>query len=89
MDRILKPRVSRRTFLYSGAAAGAGTILAIGSSGSDAATAKVPKQTVNYQMTPKGQARCGTCTYFQAPSGCNFVNGPISPTGWCALYQTK
>ena len=89
MDRILKPRVSRRSFLHSGAALGAGAILAVGSSGSNAATAKVPKQTVNYQMTPKGQARCGSCAYFQAPSGCNFVNGPISPTGWCTLYQAK
>ena len=89
MDRILKPRVSRRTFLSTGTAVGAGAILGLGSSGSNAATAKVPKQTVDYQMSPKGQARCGTCSYFQAPSGCNFVNGPISPSGWCTLYKAK
>lgn len=89
MDRILKPRVSRRSFLRCGTVAGAGAILAFGSSGSSAATAKVPKQTVNYQMTPKGPARCGTCAYFEAPSGCNYVNGPISPAGWCMLYKAK
>lgn len=64
-------------------------MLGFGPSRSEAATAKVAKQTVDYQMTPKGQARCGTCSFFQAPSGCNFVNGPISPTGWCMLYKTK
>jgi hypothetical protein len=89
MDRILNPRVSRRTFLHTGTVAGAGAILGFGPGRSEAATAKVAKQTVNYQATPNGQARCGTCTYFQAPSGCNFVNGPISPTGWCTLYKAK
>ena len=88
MDRILKPQVSRRTFLHAGAAA-TGAIIGLGAARSDAATAKVAKDTVNYQMTPKGPARCGTCSYFQAPSGCNFVNGPISPTGWCVLYKPK
>ncbi len=88
MDRILKPRVSRRTFLHSGVAA-TGAVIGFGAGASEAATAKVAKETVNYQTTPKGQGRCGTCAYFQAPSGCNFVNGPISPTGWCMLYKAK
>ncbi len=88
MDRILGPRVSRRTFLHSGAVAG-GAILGLAAGAAEAASAKVPKETVNYQMRPNGQARCGTCSYFQAPSGCNFVNGPISPTGWCALYKAR
>ncbi|MEA3080677.1 MAG: hypothetical protein QOD54_345 [Sphingomonadales bacterium] len=87
MDRILRPRVSRRSFLHVSAAAGS-AIIGVGS-GAAAATAKVAKGTVNYQMTPKGQARCGTCSYFQAPSGCNFVNGPISSTGWCMLFKPK
>jgi len=88
MDRILEPRVSRRAFLRAGAAAG-GAIIGLGTRAACAATAKVAKDTVNYQMTPKGQARCGACSYFQAPSGCNFVNGPISPTGWCMLFKRK
>lgn len=88
MDRVLKPRVSRRTFLRAGAAAGSGAVLGF-TSAAPAATAKVAKETVSYQMSPKGPARCGTCAYFQAPSGCNFVSGPISPTGWCMLYKAK
>lgn len=87
MDRVLKPRVSRRTFLHAGAAAG-GAILGFAST-APAATAKVAKETVNYQPSPKGPAHCAACTYFQAPSGCNFVNGPISPSGWCVLFKAK
>ena len=88
MDRILKPRISRRIFLQGGAAA-TGAIIGLRAAGSEAATAKVGKDAVSYQMSPKGPARCGTCAYFQAPSGCNYVNGPISPTGWCVLYKPK
>jgi anaerobic selenocysteine-containing dehydrogenase len=87
MDRILKPRVSRRTFLNAGAAAG-GAILAFGSS-ARAASAKVAKETVNYQPSPRGAAHCSACAYFQAPSSCNFVNGQISPSGWCVLFKPK
>lgn len=83
--------LSRRRFLRFGAAAGSGAVIGLGLIGgsSAAATAKVPKQTVSYQQTPKGQARCGTCSFFQAPSGCNYVEGPINPSGWCTLYQAK
>lgn len=74
-------------FLHAGAAAGGG-ILAFAST-SQAAPAKVTKATVNYQPSPKGPAHCAACAYFQAPSGCNFVNGPISPSGWCVLFKPK
>ena len=87
MDRILKPRVSRRTFLQTGAVAG-GAALGFAST-AGAATAKVAQATVNYQPSPKGPAHCGACAYFQAPSNCNFVNGPISPYGWCVLFKPK
>jgi anaerobic selenocysteine-containing dehydrogenase len=83
-------QVSRRRFLHLGAAAGGGAVFGLGSIGpASAATAKVPKQTVNYQAAPKGQSRCGTCSFFQSPSSCNYVDGPISPSGWCMLYQPK
>jgi len=87
MDRLLKPRVSRRTFLHASGVAG-GAILSLAST-ARATTAKVAKQTVSYQPNPKGPAHCAACAYFQAPSGCNFVNGPISPSGWCMLFKPK
>ena len=87
MDRILTPRVSRRSFLRTGALA-SGAVLGFASA-AEAGTAKVGKATVNYQPSPKGAAHCSACTYFQAPSNCNFVNGPISPSGWCMLFKPK
>ena len=90
MDKESSPsQVSRRCFLaigaYAGGAALAGSVMASRAQ----AAAKVAKQTVNYQMSPKGPARCGSCAYFKAPNSCNFVDGAISPTGWCVLYKPK
>jgi secreted PhoX family phosphatase len=87
MDRILNARLSRRIFLNASALAASG-IVGFGSA-VKAATAKVAKETVNYQASSRGPAHCAACAYFQAPSGCNFVNGPISPSGWCMLFKPK
>jgi len=84
--------LARRHFLRLGAVACGGAAIGVGLFGppfADAATAKVSKQTVGYQQTPKGQARCGTCSFFQAPSSCNYVDGPINQSGWCTLYKAK
>lgn len=87
----LRP-LSRRRFLRSSAVAGGGAVVGfglLGSSSANAATAKVSKQTVGYQPMPKGPARCGACSFFQAPASCNYVEGPINPLGWCTLYRAK
>jgi hypothetical protein len=82
---------SRRRFLYLSAAVSGGTAIGLGLLGSSgyAATAKVSKETAGYQQTPKGQSKCGTCSFFHAPSSCNYVEGPINPSGWCTLYNAK
>jgi len=83
-------KISRRNFLHmAGASGGAMLGIAVAGAPAAAATSKVPKQTVNYQPTPNGQARCGNCAFFQAPSACNYVDGPINPNGWCMLYKAK
>ena len=84
--------LSRRRLLCLGALAGGGAVIGLGlfePPAANAAAAKVYKQTVSYQQAPKGQAHCATCTFFQAPSSCNFVEGPINPSGWCTLYRAK
>jgi secreted PhoX family phosphatase len=82
--------LSRRRFLRVGAAAGSGAVLGIALPASAASqSSKVAKQTVSYQPSPRGAARCASCSFFQAPSSCNYVDGPISPTGWCVLYRAK
>ena len=83
--------LSRRRFLRAGAVAGGGVIGfgLLWPQVANGAAAKVSKQTVGYQQTPKGQAHCSSCSFFQAPASCNYVEGPINPSGWCSLYHAK
>ena len=86
----MSDKFSRRNFLRLAGASGSAMIgAALVGAPATAATGKVPKQTVNYQAKPNGQARCGNCAFFQAPSGCNYVDGPINPEGWCMLYKAR
>jgi hypothetical protein len=42
---------------------------------------------VLYQPTPRGGLSCGGCTFFRKPRSCQVVEGEISPTGWCRLFD--
>jgi hypothetical protein len=62
-----------------------------GSPGGDQAApapaAKVSQASVQYQMQPKGDQKCGNCKYFIAESNaCQLVEGEISPEAWCVLW---
>jgi hypothetical protein len=83
-SRIAHQGVSRRRIL-------AGTVLALGAAAVSEALAqqKLAQADVNYQGTPKGSQRCGTCYNFQQPNGCKFVQGNISADGWCQLFAPK
>ena len=83
-----KGGVSRRDFLHVAAIGGGATILGAGLIASPAA-AKMSPKAMSYQPTPKGNQRCDNCANFQAPGGCKLVDGPISPAGWCILYNPK
>jgi len=73
---------TRRTLLV-GAAMAAGTV-------SRAQAQPSFKQAdVMYQTMPKDGQRCGLCTNFTPPSGCQLVQGMISPTAWCQLFSPK
>jgi hypothetical protein len=72
--------------------AGGAAVLAMGIGQRRAAAAddvKVPPDSVSYQTSPKGADQCSTCGFFAAPAGCSVVEGTISPTGWCQLYDKK
>jgi hypothetical protein len=55
------------------------------------------KDQVGYQDVPHNGAVYAQCVYFEcAPaiggvvnSRCQMVAGPISPSGWCAIWATK
>jgi hypothetical protein len=81
-------RISRRAALT-------GTALALGAAtaatlvGQAEAQQKISQALATYQATPKGADRCGVCTNFQPPNECKFVQGEISPSGWCQLFSRK
>lgn len=81
--------LARRDFLYV-AALGGGAMLG-GSLVAPPALAanKLPPKAVNYQPTPRGIQRCDNCVNFQPAASCRLVEGAISPSGWCTLYNAK
>lgn len=72
-----------------------GTALALGAVTADAAMShtsaqqKIAQAVIGYQNTPKGDQHCGVCFNFQPPDACKFVDGSISPNGWCQLFAAK
>jgi hypothetical protein len=54
-----------------------------------AAKDKMTQKDAGYQDTPNGAQQCDKCKLFQPPSACTFVEGTISPTGWCKIFQPK
>ena len=77
--------VSRRTILIG--AAGAVPLLALGTTGAEAA--KLSQSAARYQATPKDSKQCSNCNLFLPPNACKSVDGTISPSGWCVLWVKK
>jgi hypothetical protein len=81
-------RISRRVVLTSAALSlGAATAATVVSQ--SAAQEKISQAVAKYQTTPKGDQRCDGCVNFQPPNACKFVQGDISPNGWCQLFAAK
>jgi hypothetical protein len=51
-----------------------------------AAQAKSSKAATAYRGSPNGRERCANCSWFEAPSGCGVVKGPVTANGWCNLW---
>jgi hypothetical protein len=83
-----RPYVSRRAAL-TGTALALGTVAAAVVTRQAAAQEKISFAIALYQQTPKGNDRCGLCANFRPPHACQFVQGQISPTGWCQLFTPK
>ena len=54
-----------------------------------ARAAKVSQSSVGYQNSPKSDQQCSNCAQFVPPNACNFVDGNISPSGWCQIWAKK
>ena len=81
-------RVSRRIAL-TGMALALGVAAAATAVLQAAARQKISQADAKYQGTPKGDQRCDDCISFQPPNACKFVQGNISPSGWCQLFSPK
>jgi hypothetical protein len=87
-DRKNYERISRRAAL-------AGTVLVLGAAAAATAVSqasaqqKISQADAKYQATPKDDQRCDGCVNFQPPNACKFVEGDISPSGWCQLFVKK
>jgi hypothetical protein len=92
-----EPDVSRRGFFrqaVGGAAAvGAGAFSAMAMSGPVQAQygggPYVWKSTAYYRDAPNGPEFCGRCVHFRPPAGCQIVEPPISPGGWCRYFYPQ
>ena len=81
-------RISRRVLLSRAALSlGAATVATMVSQA--AAQVKLSQVDAKYQTTPKGDQHCDGCVNFQPPNACKFVQGDISPNGWCQLFGAK
>jgi len=80
--------VSRRTLL-AGTAITVAVTAAQGLSHSARADDKATKEQAKYQDHPNGQQRCEICVNFQPPNRCAFVQGDISPKGWCQFFAAR
>lgn len=48
---------------------------------------KASQASVQYQVQPQGEQKCGNCMHFNADSNtCKVVEGQISPEGWCRIW---
>jgi hypothetical protein len=50
---------------------------------------KLSQADARYEGTAKGSQHCVSCLHFQPPHGCKFVQGEISPDGWCQLFTKR
>jgi hypothetical protein len=82
-------RISRRAVLATGAALSLGAATAAAVVSQAVAQQKIKQADAKYQTTPKGDQRCDGCVNFQPPNACKFVDGNISPSGWCELFAAK
>ena len=82
--------LSRRT-VVSRAVMGGAALIATFAQLRNAQAAKFPQTSpaVAYQPTPKDGRQCDGCMLFQAPDGCQVVDGKVAPTGWCKLWAKK
>jgi hypothetical protein len=92
MSNKCTEQVSRRELIRAGAAAVGGAALisaSVMATPAQAQSAKVSQLTAGYQNHPSSGQSCSNCGFFKPATSCTIVDGSVTPTGWCKLYQKK
>lgn len=92
-ENLPRRETSRRSLLHGALLATGGVVLgaaalAVGGEAAAAAT-KMSQKKAAYRDTPLGKSRCDNCGLWRPPAACKTVESPISPAGWCNLYNSK
>ena len=85
-------QASRRGLLRGAVLATGGVVLAavaVGVAGEAVAATKMSQKAAGYRNKPLGRSQCDGCALWQPPAACKMVEGAISPTGWCNLFNAK
>jgi len=80
---------SRRSLLRGALLLAGGTLAAAVIPVRKAYAQKAPKADMKYQDSPKDGQKCDQCVYWQAPNKCGVVEGDISASGWCVMFNKK
>jgi hypothetical protein len=48
---------------------------------------KMSREAAKYQDSPRGGLSCSVCTFFRRPRTCQVIDGEVSPSGWCQLFD--
>lgn len=83
-SHIMQSGVSRRSLIRALA-----TVPFVAMAATKALAAKLSQKSVGYQNHPRGSQSCSSCRLYRAPNECAEVQGPISPHGWCHIYNPK
>jgi len=91
-ENLLRRETSRRRLLHGALLATGGAVLAVAAmtvGGEAVAASKMSQKSAGYRGTPLGKSRCDNCGLWRGPASCKTVDGVISPSGWCNLYNSK
>ena len=61
---------------------------AMGAQPGSTGSGKAPQRQVKYRQA-EGARSCQACVFFQGPDACQLVEGPVSATGLCDLWQSQ
>ena len=84
ITKIIQSSVSRRSLVR-----GLATVPFVALVATKALAAKLSQKSVGYQDSARGSQSCASCKLFRGPNECAQVAGPISPHGWCHIYNPK